>query len=116
MGSPLDRCPASPNCVCSEVEDDDHFIKPFALEGDPGVAWQKLIELVQQQPRTKIVEQTDEYLRATSTTAIFRFVDDLEFRLDEGSSQIHVRSASRVGYSDLGVNRRRIEHLRSAFK
>lgn len=67
------------------------------------------------EPRTVIVDRRDLYLRAESTSLIFRFVDDLEFEVVPGQMKVDVRSASRVGYWDLGVNRRRIERIRQRF-
>ncbi len=63
----------------------------------------------------KIEEEHDGYLWATFASRLFRFVDDVEFRMVSIDGIIHVRSASRVGYSDLGVNRRRVERLRTLF-
>ena len=71
--------------------------------------------MLNDQPRTTIYEQTEDYIQARVRTRILRFEDVLEFRLDRAAGQIHVRSASKVGYSDLGVNRRRIESLRQVF-
>lgn len=66
-------------------------------------------------PRTRIVKEDGVYLHAEVRSFLFRFVDDLEFLIDTEQSLIHMRSASRTGYSDLGVNRRRVEHVRKAF-
>jgi uncharacterized protein (DUF1499 family) len=63
----------------------------------------------------KIEEEHDDYLWTTFTSRVFRFVDDVEFRMVSAAGKIHVRSGSRVGYSDLGVNRRRVEKLRALF-
>lgn len=65
--------------------------------------------------RARIVAAEERYIHAAFTSALFRFVDDVEFFLDEGTRTIHVRSASRVGYSDFGVNRRRVEEIRTRF-
>jgi uncharacterized protein (DUF1499 family) len=108
----LAPCPSTPNCVSSDAED-DHRIEPLELAVSPEDAWQALRDAVEGMPRTKIVNVTDEYLHAEIRTAVFRFVDDLELQLRPGSGTIAVRSASRVGRSDLGVNRRRVERLRA---
>jgi len=85
----LSKCPNKPNCVCSEQKDDaKHYIDPIIIPN---------------------------YLAATFTSAIFRFVDDLEIRIDSTQKVIHIRSASRVGYSDMGVNKKRTELLKKLF-
>ena len=106
-------CPNKPNCVCSQSTD-EHAIEPLRAQGDPDAAWKRLGEVLATWPRTRVVTMTDSYLHAECTSALFRFVDDLECVLDRGAGVIHVRSASRAGHSDLGVNRRRVELLRRA--
>ena len=108
-------CPDSPNCVCSQDPDADHQIAPLAFTGPGPAALARLKAVVLAQPRAKLTGERDGYLRAEFTSRIFRFVDDVEFLLDEPAKVIHVRSASRVGPSDLGVNRKRVEQLREAF-
>lgn len=112
----LQQCPGSPNCVCSEYPGNAHSIEPLAFSGDADKAWARLVDVLNGQPRTKIVVQFKEYLEARVRTRILRFEDVVEFRLDRAENLIHVRSASEVGYSDLGVNRRRIETLRRLFR
>jgi uncharacterized protein (DUF1499 family) len=106
----LAPCPNSPNCVSSDATDDDHQIAPYRLKAAPQSAWSSLQEVLVSQPRTEIVTRTDDYLHARATSRIFRFVDDMEFHLRP--DVIAVRSASRVGYSDLGANRERVERIR----
>jgi len=79
-------------------------------------AWRLVLEVVKELSRTRVVEATDSYLRAECTSAIFRFVDDLELELRAGEGVIAVRSASRKGYGDFGVNRRRVERLREVLR
>lgn len=112
----LADCPDSPNCVCSQEDRDSHKIAPLKYEGDGKAAFARLTELVKTWPRARIITQTDQYLRAEFTTPILRFVDDVEFLLTEDEKVIHVRSASRVGHSDLGTNRKRVEDIRAAFE
>ena len=76
---------------------------------------QALIAVIQKMKRTRIMTVQERYIHAEFTSFLFRFVDDVEFLLDEGSKTIHVRSASRIGYSDLGVNRKRVEAIRTRF-
>ena len=115
MGGRLAACPESPNCVCSQDTDPSHAIAPLHYEGTSEEARGVLIEVISGMKRTRIVEDTGIYLHAEFTSALFRFVDDVEFLFDDGTKTIHVRSASRVGYSDLGVNRSRVEAIRSRF-
>ena len=112
----LKSCPDSPNCVCSQDMTELHQIEPVEYDGSGQTAMQRLKAIVEQMPRAQVMEASPNYIHATFTSALFRFVDDVEFLLDETQSVIQVRSCSRVGYSDLGVNRRRVESIRSEFK
>jgi len=109
----LRKCQSSPNCVCSEGETGDHAITPLVFLDKPEAAWERLIQVLESTPRSQIVTREASYLHVEFVTPLMRYVDDVEFRLD--GQQIHVRSASRVGRSDLGANRARVEKLRSAF-
>ena len=115
-GGALGPCPDSPNCVSSAVDasDEQHAIGAFAVQGDGGAAWTALVAAVGALPRTEIVKNEGGYLQAVQTSALMRYRDDFEFLLDDGAGVIHVRSASRVGYGDMGVNRERIETIRAA--
>lgn len=108
-------CPGSPNCVSTEAHDDKHTIAPISYTMDKDKAKARLIEVIQTMPRSKIVSEKDNYIYAEFTSAIFRFVDDVDFFIDETSKTIRFRSASRVGYSDMGVNRKRMEEIRKRF-
>ena len=112
----LAECPRSPNCVCSQATDAGHAVEAIAFEGPADKAFARLKAVVAGLPRTRIVTSADSYLYAECTSGLFRFVDDLEFVVDRKAQVIHCRSASRVGYSDFGVNRRRIEQVRQAFQ
>ena len=102
-----------PNWVSSTASDAGHRVEPFLLRDRAPDALQALATLIEQQPRTKIVSQTDDRLRAEFRSLLFRFVDDVEFvAVDD---RLEVQSASRVGHSDLGVNRRRVEALRAKY-
>lgn len=111
----LSPCPSSPNCVCSQDTDAEHQISAFPLLGPADTAIARLEVVLAHQPRTKIVESSPTYLRAECRSRLFRFVDDVEFLVNAPAGVIEVRSASRVGHSDLGVNRRRVEALRAAW-
>jgi uncharacterized protein (DUF1499 family) len=110
----LRPCPETPNCVCSEDEGRSSFVKPFAFEDSHEMAWERLKGVISQIGGV-IQKEKDGYLWATFTSKIFRFVDDVEFRMNVQNGIIHVRSASRVGYSDMGMNRKRVEQLRARF-
>lgn len=109
-------CPARPNCVSSLAEGPQHAVEPIALGGDARDAWRQLRAIIDGLPRTTITVDEPSYLAAECTSHFFGFVDDLEFKLDSEAGLIQVRSASRVGYSDLGVNRRRVEQIRRMFE
>ena len=111
----LSSCPSSPNCVCSDFPDPDHNIAPFPLSTpiQPDI-WKTVLANVARVPRTTIVTQTEDYLHAECQSALLGFVDDLELHLRLNQGEIGVRSASRLGHSDLGVNRKRVETLRAA--
>jgi uncharacterized protein (DUF1499 family) len=111
----LAPCPDRPNCVCTQATDDAHRIELLAYDGSAEEAMARLKAALATLPRTRIVTETADYLHAECTSLVFRFVDDVEFLLDRERKVIHFRSASRVGHSDLGVNRRRMEALRQAF-
>jgi uncharacterized protein (DUF1499 family) len=114
----LTPCPKTPNCVSSQAHDKKHYIKPISYAGTQQEAHDRLLRIIETEKRTKILADQENYIRVEFTSAVFRFVDDVEFyfpieKTDERI--IHVRSASRVGSSDLGVNRKRIERIRSKF-
>jgi uncharacterized protein (DUF1499 family) len=109
----LKPCPASPNCVSSQSTDRKHRVEPLAFEGDPADALARLKTLVQSMERTRIVDETSTYLHVECRSALVGFVDDVEFSIDVQDKVIHLRSASRTGYWDMGVNRRRIEAIRA---
>ena len=108
----LKACPDSPNCVNSQATDAGHTIAPLAFKGDAAAALRALATIVAATPGATIVVERDNYLQATFATPMMGFVDDVEFFVDPARSVIEVRSASRLGHSDLGVNRKRIEDLR----
>ena len=113
----LSQCPDKPNCVCSEFRADaDHFVEPLAISSEAAADVMTLLVSVIREMGGTIRQEKDNYLAATFTSAIFRFVDDLEIRIDRENNLIHLRSASRVGYRDRGVNRERIEHLKRSFR
>lgn len=106
--------PATPNAVSSQATTGYHAIEPLRYTGSAPRAMDALVEIVQSMPRATIVERTDDYLRAEFKSALLGFVDDVEFHAPPKQKVIHVRSASRLGHSDFGVNRKRVEAIREA--
>ena len=109
----LASCPNSPNCVSSQSLDAVHKIAPLTYNSTPEKALADLKSILQSLPKTKIITESADYLYAEFTSALMGFVDDVEFYFDPSGNVIHVRSASRLGQSDLGVNRKRIETIRA---
>lgn len=114
----LPSCGNAPNCVSSkaEIHDKEHYIFPFEIKTKPEQAWEALKMAIIKQPRMIITHQTPTSLHAEATSLMFQFVDDINVMLDKDSELIHIRSTSRVGHSDFGVNRRRIETLRAELR
>lgn len=111
----LPPCPDKPNCVSTQATD-AHAIAPIRYRSAQREAMQRLLAVLRALPRTTIVEAGADAVRVEFRTRLFRFVDDALFVFDDQTRTIHFRSASRVGHSDLGVNRRRMEDIRSAFE
>jgi len=111
-------CKPTPNCVSSfadKASDPGHFVEPLRFAGEPEAAFAKLKAVVRGSERVTVVREEPRYLYAEFRTRLMGFVDDVEFLLDPAAKTIHVRSASRLGRRDFGVNRERIESLRAAF-
>ena len=109
-------CPGTPNCVSSQEKNSEHRIQPLTFEGSLEVAKERLHRVINSMRGTRIITKDVVYWHVEFTTQLLRFIDDVEFYFDGSHSLIHVRSASRQGYWDLGVNRRRVETIRSAFE
>ena len=105
----LRNCPGKPNCVCSDSEG-SFYVAPVPAESLESIA--KAIAQI----GGEVQQQDDQWLWATFSSRVFRFIDDLEVRFDAHAGLAYVRSASRSGTSDFGVNRKRIEALRLAVK
>ncbi|MFN8642361.1 MAG: DUF1499 domain-containing protein [Candidatus Binatia bacterium] len=115
-GALLPPCPPSPNCVSSLAPDPEHRVAPLRYHGDPAAALRRLRDVIAAMPRARIVHAGGGALQAELTSRVFRFVDDVDCVVDPAAGVIQIRSASRVGYSDLGVNRARVEAIRAAFE
>jgi uncharacterized protein (DUF1499 family) len=112
----LAPCPETPNCVSTHATDPEHRIAPLTYEGSMDRAMQRLVGVIESMERTEIIARTEDYLYVEFTSAFWRFVDDVEFSFDHDKKVIHFRSASRLGKSDLGVNRERMERIRARFR
>jgi uncharacterized protein (DUF1499 family) len=115
----LTPCPSKPNCVSSQATDKDHYIHPINFTGTPKDAQDKLLQILNALERTNVIVVQKNYIRVEFSSKIFKFVDDVEFYFPSTSTDkiiIHFRSASRIGYSDLGANQQRIEQIREKFQ
>jgi len=110
-------CPTSPNCVSSMApQEDSHYIKPIVYSSmTRDLTQKKIIAILETLKNTKVVEYNDEYIHAEVRTSFFKFIDDVEFYFPVDKNIIHVRSLARTGYSDFGVNRKRMEKIRVKF-
>lgn len=111
----LAPCPESPNCVSSFASDPEHAVAPLDYKDSKKEAFARLRKVLSEMKRTVIITEKEDYIHAEVTSFFFRFVDDIEFYFPASENVIHVRSASRIGHSDLGVNRRRVEEIRGQF-
>jgi len=111
----LKPAPSTPNCANSQSTDGYSMIAPLAYSGDGKIALARLHALVATMPTAKVIEFRGDYVHAEFTSKWLGFVDDVEFQLDEKARVIHVRSASRLGRGDFGVNRHRVETIRAGF-
>jgi uncharacterized protein (DUF1499 family) len=109
----LATCLTTSNCVSSQATDPQHYIAPIPYKSSTPEAYTQVKQLLESQKRTQIITQTDNYIYATATSHLMGFVDDVEFYFNPETKLIDVRSASRIGESDLGVNRQRIEQIRA---
>lgn len=107
----LRDCPHKPNGVCTQASRVKQRMPPLEFSGSPAQAIEQVAALLSTQPRVRVIEQRATYLHAVFSSRVFRFQDDVEFLADGASGLLHFRSASRLGYYDLGVNRRRMERL-----
>jgi uncharacterized protein (DUF1499 family) len=97
-------------------KDKKHFIEPIQFDKSQKAAHKSLLRIITSMPRTTIMVNKDDYIYAECKSLLFRFIDDLEFVFDAAKKTIHVRSSSRIGYSDFGVNRKRLETIRKKFR
>jgi len=110
----LAECPPTPNCVSSSSQDSEHQMAPLRFSSPPEKLIRDLKSILHKTEGARIITVEDHYIYAEFTSKVFRFVDDVEFLVDPKTQTLHFRSASRVGHSDLGINRKRIESLKTA--
>lgn len=108
----LAPCGSAPNCVSSQAQDKKHYVEPLSFTVATDMSRRALLDVLAQMPGAKIVSEEPLYIHAEFMSKTMKFVDDVEFLVDPLSSIIHVRSGSRLGYSDMGVNRKRVEDIR----
>ena len=106
-------CPSSPNCVSSQAEREGQRVDPFEGGANPEARFAELREALLAMPGTRVADEERDYVHTETVTSLFRFTDDTELWLDRETGLIHVRAAARTGYSDFGVNRKRIERLQA---
>ena len=111
----LHPCPKSPNCVSTQAIDEKQKMEPINYSGDLEDAKAKIIGIINSLKRSKIITNEENYIHIEFRTATFRFVDDVEFLFDDKEKVIHFRSRARMGYSDMGVNRKRMEEITKLF-
>ncbi len=107
----LPPCPDTPNCVSTDAQRSSQRMDAIAFTDSPAAALARAGAALLEEKRTTIVEEGADYLKAEARSLIFRFVDDIEIIVDAERRVFRFRSASRVGKSDLGVNRRRMERI-----
>jgi len=114
LNGQLRPCPTSPNCVCSEQQIEGAFVEPLSYTTTAEDAWRNIKQAIVDTGGVVVTEQNG-YLHARYETPLMRYIDDVEMRLNKKQQVIHIRSASRVGHSDLGANRKRVTRIRAAF-
>ncbi|MGA7932036.1 MAG: DUF1499 domain-containing protein [Kovacikia sp.] len=112
----LAPCPGTPNCVCSHDREGQSAIAPLTYSSTQTEAKSALKQIIQSQERTTLITETDNYLYVEFASNLMGFVDDVEFFFEPAVNLIQVRSASRLGKSDLGVNRKRVELIREKLR
>jgi uncharacterized protein (DUF1499 family) len=114
----LSPCPDTPNCVSTggPSTDAEHFMPAIVYTSDASFAMTQILRAVSSMPRSKVIKQDDTYLHVEFRSRIMRFVDDVEFYMDDANKLIHFRSAARLGKGDMGVNRKRMTELTEKIK
>ena len=111
----LAKLPTSPNAVSSQTEQENKYVQPLEFEESLATSRRQILAILEQNPQIIILEQTENYIHAVATSSILKFKDDIEFYFDQEEEVIHFRSASRTGYWDFGVNRKRYNKLKGKY-
>ncbi len=111
----FNACPRSPNCVSSKSPRGNQFVRPFTYSAAAHEAYQALVDILSVEKQARIIVMDKDYIHAEFVSKYLHFVDDVEFSFEPDQPVVHIRSASRSGYYDFGVNRRRTERLRHLF-
>lgn len=111
----LKPCPDSPNCVSSQGTDKEHFVQPIPYHTNTNEALMKIKTIILALPRSRLISEKKESLHFEITSRFLHFVDDVDIIINDEEKIIDIRSASRTGYSDFGVNRKRVENIRKSF-
>ena len=114
-GVSLGSCPDSPNCISSVETRESHYTEKLVYTGDRAETRGALLSILKTEENSEIVISTDEYIHVVYRSKFFRFKDDLEFHLPSDEKAVHMRSAARSGYTDFGVNRKRVERIKKKF-
>jgi len=112
----LYEMPNSPNAVSSQTDDEEKKVEPLSFRGDFEESKAKIVEIISTYKGTEIIKNEKNYIHVVFKTDGMGFKDDVEFYFDETTERIHFRSASRVGYSDMGLNRKRYEEIKSEYE
>jgi uncharacterized protein (DUF1499 family) len=112
----LAPCPNSPNCVSTQSQDPRHQIDPIPYTTSPAEAKAAVLDIIRSMERSKIITDDPTYVHAEFRTKGIGYVDDVEFYLDQEAQVIHFRSSARLPYWDWGVNRKRMEEIRTVFE
>jgi uncharacterized protein (DUF1499 family) len=111
----LSPCPDKRNCVCTQDPVEQHRIDPLRYDVTQDEARDKLLGVIRHMERSTLVQVDRDYIHAEFRSAVFEFIDDVEFLFDDGAKLIHFRSAARTGYYDFNINRKRMEETRKQF-
>ena len=114
-GRRLADCPESPNCQGSDSGEAERRVEPLPLKGSADETMDALVALIGARSDAAVASRDGDYLHATFTSSLVGYIDDVEFLVDESAGIVRIRSASRIGHSDLGANARRVEALREAW-
>lgn len=114
-GNELGACPNSPNCISSLADDDKHYLDAIEYTVTKEQAKEIILEIVKEEKNSEVITVKDNYIHVIFKSGVFKFIDDLEFVFSEDKNTINFRSAARSGYSDFGVNRKRLERIKKEF-